>query len=354
MTTHLQDDYNPNAVGRTSGGIFGLPYSVDVAEILVLPVPWEVTASYGGGCADGPDAIVAASSQLDLHHPDVPELWKVPIAVAAPLPQWRQQNDFLKPIASKIYKALERDDLIEEDGELARFRDDVNLGCGQMVQEVKNTVRHYVDQEKKVVVLGGDHSVSLGAIQALAASTSEFGILQIDAHMDLREAYAGFTHSHASVMRNVLETTEISKLIQMGPRDFCDEELAYVADSKGRISVFDDYLISDRLFSGDPFSRICSEIVACLPEKVYISVDIDGLDPSLCPNTGTPVPGGLSFRQATYLISALARSGREIIGADLVEVSSGNEDWDGNVGARMVWYLIGAIVRASTAKITGS
>jgi agmatinase len=141
-------------------------------------------------------------------------------------------------------------------------------------------------------------------------------------------------------MYNALQIPQISKIIQVGIRDYCEEENQVVRDAQGKVVVHTDAGIQRASFEGETWKQRCDSIIAALPEKVYVSFDIDGLDPTLCPNTGTPVPGGLSFQQATYLLSRLKDS-KKIIGFDLVEVAPGEDDWNGNVGARLLFHLCG-------------
>jgi agmatinase len=124
----------------------------------------------------------------------------------------------------------------------------------------------------------------------------------------------------------------------VGIRDYCEEEMDYVAESNGRIEVLFDQQINEAMFVGTSYHDICMSAIDKLPQNVYISFDIDGLDPTLCPGTGTPVAGGLSLPQSFYLLKLLASSGRTIIGFDLCEVGSASE-WDGNVGARVLYKL---------------
>jgi agmatinase len=197
-------------------------------------------------------------------------------------------------------------------------------------------------QEKFVATLGGDHAVPFGAIQAHAEKYPGLGILHLDAHADLREAYEGFTWSHASIFNNVMRRIDgVSKLVQVGLRDLGQAERRMIDESGGRIVAFYDAEIAARKEEGTPFARIADEIVAALPEDVYLSWDIDGLDPTLCPGTGTPVPGGLSWNEAVGLLRAIRRSGKRIVGLDLCEVSPGDTEWDANVGARLLYKMIG-------------
>jgi agmatinase len=218
-----------------------------------------------------------------------------------------------------------------------------------MVNDVERLVGEWLDKGKTVGLLGGDHSTPLGFLRALAKRHESFGILHIDAHMDLRIAFEGFTYSHASIMYNALQLPNISTLVQVGIRDFCEEELSVVKANQGRVVVHTDAEIQRASFEGETWKKRCDAILSALPEKVYISFDIDGLDPTLCPNTGTPVPGGLGFQQATYLLSRL-KDTKQVIGFDLVEVAPGDDDWNGNVGARLLYHLCGVALSAGSRK----
>ena len=226
----------------------------------------------------------------------------------------------------------------------------VNSGSEEMNQKVYEQTTEWLNRGKLVGLVGGDHSTPLGFIKALGERYEEFGVLHIDAHADLREAYEGFTYSHASIMYNVLNEVEsVKKIVQVGVRDYCDDEVALVAGSEGRVVQFDDWRLAAERFEGTTWAEQCRKIVELLPEKVYVSFDIDGLSAELCPGTGTPVAGGLSFHQAVYLLDSVLRSGRRIIGFDLVEVApKGNDDeWDANVGARMLYKLCGLILKSN-------
>jgi agmatinase len=210
---------------------------------------------------------------------------------------------------------------------------------------VRATATRHLDEGKLVAVLGGDHSTPLGLLDALAAryegaEADGFGILQFDAHADLRAAYEGFEFSHASIMYNALKIKPVQRLVQVGIRDICEAEARLADESNGRVTIFYDAYLQEERLNGTPWKKICKKIVANLPQHVYISFDIDGLDPKLCPGTGTPVPGGLEFEQACYLIKYVVKSGRRIIGFDLNEVAPGTDpDWNGGVGARLLYKL---------------
>lgn len=330
-------DFDPNGVGAL-GKLFGLPYSPEEAKVVLLPVPWEVTVSYTAGTADGPQAILDASPQLDLYLPGLPDAWAMGISML-PIPEEiKHQSDALRKKATAYIQALEEQN--QEKVEAAKPTvDTINKACDELVGQVKQEAGHWIGQGKLVGVVGGDHSTPLGLMKALAEQYPSFGILQIDAHADLREAYEGFTYSHASIMYNALRLPQISRLIQVGIRDICIEEATRAESSGDRIRLYYDQELQERQFAGEGWQQLAYEIVSQLPEEVYISFDIDGLDPKLCPATGTPVPGGLSFQQAIYLIKTVVQSGRKIIGFDLCEVAPGEDEWNGNVGARVLYHL---------------
>lgn len=315
-------DFDPNSAADELGGIYGLPFDVDDAQIVIVPVPWDVTVSYKDGASGGPDAVLAASRQVDLYDPSVKDAWKIGIAM----------DDISEEVATESHRyrklALEMNE------------EDVNAASGWLNTWVEERCAKWLDAGKLVALLGGDHSTPYGFMKALAQRHPSFGILQIDAHADLRDAYDGFEFSHASIMRNALKIPEVSVLVQAGIRDYCDEEAEVIA-TEARVKTFFDRDLKRERFEGATWAAQTRKIVDALPPKVYISFDIDGLDPKLCPNTGTPVAGGFEFEEAVYLIEAVAKSGRTIIGLDLNEVSrqDSTSEWDANVGARLLYRM---------------
>ncbi|MFC4815834.1 agmatinase family protein [Flavobacterium sp. GCM10023249] len=341
------ESFDPSQPGLADATVFGLPFSAEDSEIIVIPVPWEVTVSYGAGASEGPDAIMDASFQVDLNHQDFPELWKLGIYMDEAPKHWKSNSDKYKSLAQPIIEALEGGEDIETFPALQSDLDKINKVCRELHSEVKEKVLYWMNKGKKVVLLGGDHSTPLGYYEALASKHDNYGILHLDAHMDLRIAYEGFTYSHASIMYNTLQIPQVTKIVQVGIRDFCEQEVDVVQKSNGRVLVNTDADLKAEAFQGKTWEQQCEAIIASLPQKVCISFDIDGMYPWYCPNTGTPVPGGFSFEQATYLFNKLAESGKEIIGFDLVEVAPGEDgsDWDGNVGARMLFHMCGVLAK---------
>ena len=330
--------FNPSDLVRPNGNFFGFNYTIEEASVVLLPVPWDATTSYRRGTAFGPQAILDASLQLDFHDFDLPQAWLLGHATVPIASDIQAKNEKIRAIAETVINYLEgggnvRDKAIEEQLAL------VNQASAVLNDWVYTQARELLNKDKQIGVVGGEHSVSLGLLAALAEKYREYGILQIDAHADLRQAYEGFIYSHASIMHNALQLPNISRLVQVGIRDICDEEIQR-ANSDRRIVRFDDYQLKANAYEGVIWARQCEEIIAALPQLVYVSFDIDGLSPEFCPHTGTPVPGGLDFNQAIYLIQKLVKAGKTIIGFDLCEVAPGDGDqWDGNVGARLLYKL---------------
>lgn len=338
--------FDPSAPGQEDSGIFGLPFSVEESACVVFPVPWEVTVSYGGGTVEGPEAVLAASRQVDLYEPDHPDGWKSGIAMDRVPAKLKRESKRLRKIAGQVIASLESG----SSGKGTRNNlAQVNRGCALMVDHVRKRSGELLDAGKLVALLGGDHSTPLGFLEALSERHKSFGILQVDAHADLRAAYEGFTYSHASIMFNALKIKQIKKLVQVGIRDYCDEELAVMRREKSRVITFFDRDIKRKQYEGKSVAELHRKIVKALPQKVYISFDIDGLDPKLCPHTGTPVPGGLEFEEALHLVRCVVQSGRAIIGLDVNEVSPGADEWDANVGARLLYRLINLMLKSRSA-----
>jgi agmatinase len=335
--------FDPNAAGLKDANIFGLPFTPEESDIVLVPVPWEVTTSYGAGTSDGPTHILEASFQVDLFHPEFPELWKSGVAMTDIPEDMLMRSAALKQKAARIIDMWEDGIDVLNNPEGKALQSEINQACEDMNSWVQEQTSHWLNAGKCVGLVGGDHSTPLGFFRALASRHAQFGILHIDAHMDLRIAYEGFEYSHASIMYNALKLPQISKIVQVGIRDFCEEEKGVATDEGNRVKVFTNAALQQERFKGANWHQQCEAIISELPDHVHISFDIDGLDPTLCPNTGTPVPGGLWFDEATYLLSMLAKSGRRVIGFDMVEVAPGSDDWNGNVGARLLFHLCGVL-----------
>jgi agmatinase len=336
--------FDPNAAAAADSGVFGLPHTPDEARVVLIPVPFEATTSYGGGTADGPRTLLEASKQVDLFDLDTGKPYEAGISMLEEPATIRNLNDRAKNLATPIIVAAGRD----ERGSLP----EINRLCAEMNGWVRETTAAWLARGKIVGTIGGDHSTPFGAIEAYAERFPGMGVLHLDAHADLRAAYEGFEWSHASIMFNVVERlAKVSKLVQVGIRDFCEEEHQLIAGSNGRIVTHFDAALAEARFEGETWGQQVRRIVQDLPKDVYLSFDIDGLEPTLCPNTGTPVPGGLSFQMACALVAGVVKSGRRIVGFDLNEVAPGpdGDEWDGNVGARLLYKMIGWTLKSQPA-----
>jgi agmatinase len=326
--------FDPNSVGDVNAGMFGLPFTLSESETVLIPVPWEVTVSYGGGTADGPEQIFEASFQVDLYDPIVKDAWKLGIAMDDINEDLREKSLTYRPVAEIIIDRQSNGEPIAEIDEIK----DVNNVCLEMNDWVKKRALHFLKQNKTVGLIGGDHSTPLGMMQALSEHVGEFAVLQIDAHADLRVAYEGFEFSHASIMYNALKINNVKKLVQVGIRDYCQAEVDIINNSNGRVKTFFDRDIKQQQYQGKSWDTICKEIVAELPQNIYLSFDIDGLDPKLCPGTGTPVAGGFETDQVLYLLEQVVAAGKTFIAFDLNEVG-GEDEWNANVASRLLYRI---------------
>ncbi len=335
--------FNPSGVGLNNNHFIGLPFEEEDANVVLFSVPWDVTVSYNDGTANGPENILKASPQLDLYDEDVPDAWKIGLFMRRASEEWYSRNKELRAEALDYIEWLEMGSSTGKEVEMENRRSAINKACLDLKKWVKSETNTLLEKGKLVGLVGGDHSTPLGFLEALAERHEDFGILQIDAHMDLRKAYEGFVYSHASVFYNALQLPQITKLVQVGIRDYCEEEIAF-AKEDDRVQVFYEKDIRTHMFRGGTFASLCAKMVEALPQKVYISFDIDGLDPKLCPGTGTPVPGGFELQEVFYLFRQIIASGRDLIGFDVCEVA-GEGEWDGNVGARVVYKLANLLGR---------
>lgn len=344
-------DFNVNDIGIPNGRFFGMPFPNETCDVVLIPVPWDATVSYSEGSAKAPEAMIDASIQVDLFDEFIPNSSELKIGTDESNLNFNGEqtltedyiallNEVARDSAKKIIARLESGKPLTKS--LEKELNAVNQASeivNQMVEQVCNA--YYKDGIIPGVV-GGEHSVAFGAIKAAANNykSSQLGILQIDAHADLRKAYEGFEYSHASVMRNAIDKIGIKKLTQVGIRDFCSDEAVFI-EKRREITSFTFEGMNNLRLQGIHWKTICEKISKSLPKYVYISFDIDGLEPSLCPNTGTPVPGGLSWGEALYLLRYIGKE-HKIVGFDLNEVApdkEGKNEWDANVGARLLHKL---------------
>lgn len=322
-------NFDPNSPSSTDSGIFGLPCCLDNSELVILPIPWDATTSYIRGTANSSIQVLEASKQVDLWDEEFPkEPWRKGIYMLKADAEISQENQAIHNFVEKYRTKPCANDLQK-----------INSASEKLNNYVFQQVQELFRQNRKVILLGGEHSVSFGYYQALAERYPKFGILHIDAHLDLRKSYEDFNYSHASIMYNsITQIPQIEKIISLGIRDYCVEEANFVKENRGKITVFSERELQYKLLQGISWHSLAEKIIDQLPPKVVISWDIDGLDPVLCPHTGTPVMGGRSIYECYYLLHLLNQRNIEIIGVDLVEIGYGSE-WDANVAARILYKL---------------
>lgn len=337
--------FDPNGASNPKNNIFGLPFTEEEARLVILPVPWEVTVSYGSGTSRAAEHIFNASMQVDLFDPETNEAWRQGFYMRPSDRKVLMKSDYLRKEAELYIDYTSKGEMVEKNNFMCKSLKEINEGSLILNKWVYEQTTDLLNRGKLVALLGGDHSVAFGYFKAIAEKHGDFGILQIDAHCDLRKSYEGFNYSHGSVMYNALnEIPEIKKVVQIGVRDYCQEEWEYICNSEHRVITYFDKDIKERQYEGQTWKQIVDEMIEHLPEKVYISFDIDGLDPKLCRNSGTPVTGGFDTEQIFYLVKKIIKSGRKFIGFDLDEIGIGQTDWDANVGARILWRLCNLLV----------
>ncbi len=253
-------------------------YPIEESDVVVVPIPFEGAISYMPGAAGGPEAILKASDQLELFD----------LEQKIDFENFRIHTSPLPPIMHSY--------------------DEVNLLLSLVIDRMEPSRQLYLG-------IGGDHTVTIPAVEALVKRTGEIGVVQIDAHADLRNSYQENLYSHACIMRRISETVGVQNILGIGIRAICKEEREFVEENNvaivpGNRGLHEDLLpdINDKL--------------ANLPDRVFITVDLDGLDPTIMPHVGTPVPGGLSWKQATSIIARIFER-KTVIGADIVEIASG-------------------------------
>lgn len=290
------------------GGIDEAEYSnFDSAAVLILPVSYEGTVSYGTGTGAGAMAIVDASRNMELYEEETDaEVYKIGIHTL------------------EEFTPRETPD--------------------EMMRELYETTKELLKSNKFICMLGGEHSVSAPIIKAHAEKYHDLSVLQIDAHADLRDTYDGTPHSHASIMARVVKDLRIPS-VQVGIRSLSAEE-ARLIDSGLPTRIFWARDIAGK-------TDWIDSAVDSLTDNVYLTIDIDGLDPSIVPTTGTPEPGGLGWYETLTLIRKIAEKKR-IVGMDLVEYSYfENYDSPAFLCAKLVYKSLAYIFQNETAKVTG-
>jgi len=247
------------------------------ARVHIIPVPYEHTTSYGKGTTNGPKAILEASQQVELFDD---ELWTEPFKIGV------HTTDPV--VVSKV-----------------------EAGANDPFQSIYEAVKPLVDNDKFPLILGGEHSLTLGAVRACSERYKDLSILQVDAHCDLRPSYDGNPFSHASIGYRLYEHLPQPLITQVGIRNVSWQEARWMETESPKINIFWARMQDKWNFN---------EIVNTLSDNVYLTIDVDGLDSSIMPSTGTPEPGGMHWYQLMELIKHLCVR-KNVVAADIVELS---------------------------------
>ncbi|MFH1316486.1 MAG: agmatinase [Candidatus Woesearchaeota archaeon] len=259
------------------------------SKIVILPVPYDKTSTWIKGANKGPEAIITASSNMELY--DI-------------------ETD------SEVYKkGIFTDKFISG-----------NLTPEELADTVSKKVKEYLQGGKFIVVIGGEHSVSIGAIKAHSEKFKDMCVLQLDAHSDLRQEYHGSRYNHACVMARAKEN---AKIFQVGIRSMDSDELEHM--DKKRV-VFAEDIQNNKDWIAD--------IIKKLPKHVYITIDLDVFDPSIMPSTGTPEPGGLLWYETLKLLKEVIKQ-KEVVGCDIVELCP-NKDYKAPdfLAAKLIYKIL--------------
>lgn len=325
-------NYDPNAPWDKSS-IFWFPYKEEDSKLIIIPVPFAATVSDWDWAEEWPEIVKNQSSLLDFYNDRFPDWYKEWVFMWKISDEIKNLSRETRKIVIKIISHLEN---IEEicDEELIKLTNEVNIASTIMTKFVKNEAKRILELDKIPIVLGWDHSTPLWLIQALWEKYEKFHIIHIDAHADLRHEnwepwYEGFTQSHASIMANVLKTVpSVTHITQIWIRDFSEDEVN-VAEKSKKVTIYTNNTLKDAESNWINWDKICNKILTSIPneqKEIYISFDIDWLEPSLCPDTWTPVPWWLTYDQIRLLLEKLVEVWKKIIGFDLVEVSNWNNN----------------------------
>lgn len=314
-------EFDPNTITPDNGNYFGLSLNPEEAALVLLSAPWDLTTSLRFGSSYAPDAIIEASRYVDFYEPLAPNTWRKGIATAPIDYSIQDLSHRLRSDAEGVIKMHDElgisvlDNLMYE----RRLRR-VNEGSVEVNDNIFKQTSHWLEMGKIVGLVGGDQSVSYGIVRALGYKYEKLGLLHIDSKCDMHEAYQGFDFSHASTMYNILrDVPQVEKLVAVGVQEFSPIEWERSVDDK-RVSLYTAQDIWSRQFDGDTWANIVNGIIEELPNDVYLSLDIDGLENECSPNKGHLTAGGLSFHQVVFLMERIVASGRRIVGFDITEV----------------------------------
>lgn len=320
------------------GYYFGENTSPADADLVIVSAPWSVTSDYGRGATYTPDAVIDASVDSNLY--DVESGFSAEGRVATAVINYniQESSEHLGRDAERVANRAFDGVTLEY---ATRKVKHINEGFADMHASVYKQTKHWVSEGKTVAVVGGDHSVSFGAIKAVAEHYKEVGVLFIDAHADFACNDKVFPYTHRSIARNIVEEIpSVSRLVEVGVRDIDKSEMEALLAAE-KVELFLAEKVAGKRFEGESWGNICREIVDKLPQKVYVSLDIDALKIEFCTHTNMPVPGGMTFDEVVYLVNCVVKSGRQIVGFDITEVVSNIDDkMDAIVAVRLLTKMI--------------
>lgn len=339
MNTYLKKkhikNFDPEGL-RLPSKLFGLPFTTETAEVVVIPVPWDVTSSVKSATSLGPSAVLNASTQVELFMDRIEDAWQMGIAMLPIDQDWHDKNNEARLFTDEYFNFLRGGEVQLSEKEIGIIVRNINALSENINDWVFLKSDELINSGQLPVVLGGDHSAPLGLMKAIGKKYDSFGVLQIGSRANLLPEHQKFIYSHASIMHNLLTIEQVTKLVQIGISDYCEEE-SKVMNTDHRISAFYDYQLSRESFEGTTWNQQAERIIAKLPGKVYISLDINSL--ALQFSSTTDTPSWLTYHHLIYLFDKLALSGKEIVGFDICEVSGSHGNWHAIIAARMLYYL---------------
>ena len=327
------------------GFYFGDKSTPADADVVIVSAPWSVTSDFGRGATYTPDAVIDASAEGNLYDAATAISVEGRIATAEIDYNIQESSEHLGREAERLAShSIAVDSLGGEYA--ARKIAHINEGFDEMHASIYRQCGNWASKGKRVAVVGGDHSVSFGAVKALAEYHKGIGVLFIDAHADYAHDEI-YNYSHRSIARDMVEEISfVERLVEVGVRDIDKAEADALAANE-KVELFLAERLAARRFEGESWGSLCREMVERLPHKVYVSFDVDALKIEFCNNTNAPVPGGMTFDEVIYLVNTIVESGREIVGFDISEVVSKLDNkMDAIVAARVLAKLSVAAMRS--------
>lgn len=328
---------NPNAPRPHNGRFLGLPFEESDAETIVLCAPWA-GAQADSHIHTAAANVLEASYHLHLYDPDVPDAWQNGLFLRLPDAQLSERGKQFRERAAGLSLFAESGESPSEGRYVQTSFGEVDKEAAALQKELKQEAKLLLDNKKSVGLLGGDSSTQLGLLEALAERHPEFGILHLGARMGLNASWPGPACSPETFFHHALQFGSVVQLTLAGARH-CSPREEKTANGRENIAVFYQHEIRRRLFRGHTYSQICGDIVRSLPDRVYISFDIDALLPHYRPHSAGAAPGGFEFEEAIYLLKRLIDAELEIIGFGLCGVAGQPHEWDGQVGAQLLCRL---------------